>query len=163
MSGIDSDKSVKGKTGRIGVDAGLSFQKEKGSPSKGGKNLWNLAQTAAKKAKQDAPGAEPHDINSLMTKNISDAFQLPINEAFSLLTKQVTKVAPNLLSKLAASSEADADGRYDRSNQSELTPFRPTYTEANIKDIIKHDFFKVIFSMFRNLANGLLANVKRSF
>ncbi len=109
-----------------------------------------------KKAAQESsnPAPEHQDIHSLMTKNISDAFQLPINEAFNLLTKQATKVAPNLLAKLAA-NEPDTDGRYDLSNQTELTPFRPTYTEANIKDIIKHDFFKVLYLCIRRLANGL--------
>jgi hypothetical protein len=146
MAGDESGKSAKGKALWNKALAKTSSYTEKQSPTKDGKtNLWNISQMASnqKKATQEPAAPEAHDINSLMTKNISDAFQMPINEAFNMLTKQATKVAPNsLLSKLAATADTET-GRYDLSDQSELTPFRPTYTEANIKDIIKHDFFKV--------------------
>ena len=74
-------------------------------------------------------------LSALMTKNISEAFQMPIRETF---TQLVTQATPQFFFK----TDTEPD-RTQLEIKGELVTFRLAHAEINAKDFIKQDYFKV--------------------
>lgn len=83
----------------------------------------NLVQSTKLPAEMSLP--------QVMVKNISDAFQAPV--AFKKIVLQAAKNAHLFSDNGEEEVKPDVD----------IVPFRPTYTDFNVKEYVKPDYFKV--------------------